>query len=154
MKLITTLGMIVMASTAYADSYDISGSTVGTSNSKYVPMGETHIYVDLNSKYTLPDNGTPMAGMAGECMGYMQIAVGSGAQGSGMCVWTDGEGDTWFGPWDVKGMGADRATQGTWYVSGGTGKFANATGGGTFSSVTDPQSGDSALDVSGSVTLN
>lgn len=154
MKLMTTLGMIVLGSAAYADSYDISGSTVGKSTSSYVPMGESHVYVDLNSKYTLPDNGTPMAGMAGECMGYMQIAVGAGAEGSGMCVWTDGDGDTWFGPWDVNGMGADRSTQGTWYVAGGTGKFANATGGGTFTSLTDPQSGDSALDVSGSVTLN
>ena len=130
---------------AQAESYDISGSSVGTSTSKYVPMGESHIYVDLNSKFTLPDNGTPMAGMASECIGFMQIAIGSGADGSGMCVWTDGDGDSWFGPWDVSGMSPERATLGMWYVAGGTGKFANATGGGQFTSLTDPATGKSAL---------
>jgi len=50
-------------------------------------------------------------------------------------------------------MNAERATLGAWYVSGGTGKFSNATGGGTFVTLTNPETGDSKLDVLGSVTL-
>lgn len=143
-----------MGSAASAESYDIGGTSIGTSTNKYVPMGETHIYVDLNSQFQLPAENTPMDGMSGECMGYMQIAVGAGAEGKGMCVWTDADGDTWFGPWDINGMTPDRASLGTWYVAGGTGKFTAATGGGTFSSQTNPQTGETKLDVSGSVTLN
>ncbi len=151
---LAAIGLIALAGAAAAESYDISGSSTGKSTNTYVPMGESHIYVDLSSKFSLPDNGTPMAGMAGECFGYMEIAVGAGATGSGMCVWKDGDGDAWYGPWSVNGMSAERASLGTWYVSGGTGKFANATGGGTFKSLTNPETGDSKLDVLGSVTLN
>lgn len=135
-------------------SYDVSGSTVGKSDNKIVPMSETQLYIDLNSQYTLADNGTPLAGMNGDCMGYMEVMVGIGAKGSGVCVWADADGDTWFGPWTVSGMGADGTSAGTWYVSGGTGKFENANGGGTFGSRTNPETGETALDVSGSVTLN
>ena len=79
--------------------------------------------------------------------------MGAGAEGSGVCTWTDADGDTWYGPWAVNGMTPDRAALGTWNVSGGTGKFATATGGGTFTTLTNPDTGDSKLDVLGSVTL-
>ena len=39
-------------------------------------------------------------------------------------------------------------------VTKGTGKFANASGGGTFTSLTNPETGESKLDVLGSATLN
>ncbi len=155
MKPISILAFIASTSAAVAGgaAYDISGTTVGKSENQYVPLGETHLFIDLNSKYTLPDNGTPLAGMTGECMGSMQVTMGAGADGSGICIWSDGDGDTWFGPFDVVGMNADRATLGTWYVSGGTGKFKTATGGGTFVTLTNPDTGASKLDVLGSVTL-
>lgn len=155
MKTLTTLALIAFAGAAAAGgtSYDVSGTTVGMSENTYVPMGETHLFVDLDSTYTLPVNGTPMDGMTGECLGSMQIAMGSGASGLGACIWTDADGDTWFGPWNVNGMTPERASVGTWYVSGGTGKFASASGGGTFTSLTNPETGQSKLDVFGSVTM-
>lgn len=155
MKTLTTLTLIAFAGAAAAEgTYDISGSSMGKSENTYVPMGESKIYVDSKATYLLPDNGTPLAGMEGDCFGYLEVAVGNGANGSGMCVWIDGDGDSWFGPWTVSGMSSEGASLGTWHVSGGTGKFTNANGGGTFSSMTNPENGDSALEVSGSVTLN
>ncbi len=155
MKHTTLLAFFVSAGAAIAGdaSYDISGTTVGKSENQYIPLGETHLFIDLSSKYILPDSGTPLDGMTGECMGSMQVALGAGADGNGVCIWTDAAGDIWYGPWDVVGMTADRATLGTWYVSGGTGKFAMATGGGTFMTLTNPETGESKLDVLGSVTL-
>lgn len=156
MKLLGTIVFIASTAAALAGgtSFDISGTTVGKSQNTYSPLNETDIFVDLSSTYTLPDNGTPMANMDGECFGYLQIIVGVGAQGSGACIWKDDDGDAWVGPWRVNGMSPERATVGTWYVSGGTGKFANATGGGTFTSLSNPETGDSKLDVSGSITIN
>ena len=155
MKTLAILAMIASASTAYAggSSYDVSGTTVGKAENTYVPMGETHLFIDVNSTYTMPDNGTPMDGMVGDCLGSLQVAMGAGATGMGTCVWTDDDGDSWFGPWNVSGMTPDRATSGTWYVSGGTGKFATASGGGTFTSLTNPETGESKLDVFGSVVV-
>lgn len=148
--------VFIAASTGAAaagGAYDISGSTVGTSESNLIPVSQTQIYMNLNSNYTLADTGTPLSGNVGNCTGFMDITVGKGASGQGVCVWADADGDQWFGPWSIHGMGADGATAGTWYVSGGTGKFAGATGGGSFSSKTDRETGASTLDVSGSVAL-
>ncbi|WP_424940765.1 hypothetical protein [Aliiroseovarius sp. S253] len=156
MKSLTVLAFIASTGAAFAGgaSYDVSGTTVGKSENKYMPLGETHVFVDLKSMYTLPENGSPLDGMTGECLGSMQIALGSGASGMGVCTWSDADGDTWFGPWNVTGMTPERASVGTWYVAGGTGKFANATGGGTFTTATNPETGDSKLDVLGSVAVN
>jgi hypothetical protein len=136
-----------------AGSYDLSGSTVGKSTATYVPMSETRIFVDQKVTYTMPDNGTPTAGAVGDCFGYIEIAAGQGATGSGTCVWTIASGDKWFGPWLVNGMTADGTSQGTWYVAGGTGTFAGATGGGTFTAQTNPETGASKLDVAGSMVV-
>ena len=155
MKFLSTIALLATTGMAVAGgaSYDISGTTVGKSQNEYMPLGETHLFIKTTSAYSLPDNGTPMAGMSGECAGNMLVTMGAGADGSGICTWTDADGDTWYGPWSVNGMTAERATLGTWYVSGGTGKFAAATGGGTFTTLTNPDTGDSKLDVLGSVTL-
>lgn len=151
-----TLALLASAGSALAGgtSYDISGTSVGQADNTYMAMGESHIFVDLNSTFTLPDNGTPMAGMAGTCMGFMTVTIGQGAAGNGMCFWEDADGDQWFGPWTVTGITPERATAGFWTASGGTGKFAGVTGGGTFTSLTDPSNGMSKLDVTGAVTLN
>ncbi|MCV6592617.1 MAG: hypothetical protein OIF48_06680 [Silicimonas sp.] len=156
MKTFALMALFAGAGVLHAEgmSYDVSGATVGKAENQYIPLGDSHMYIDLNSKFTMPDNGTPVAGMTGNCMGAMQVTMGAGAQGNGMCIWTDGDGDSWFGPWNVVGMTPERATAGTWYVSGGTGKFAGASGGGTFTSLTNPENGDSKLDVLGSLTMN
>jgi len=77
MKHLSILAFIASTGAAFAGgaSYDISGTTVGKSENQYIPLGETHMFIDLNSKYTLPDNGTPMAGMTGECMGWVQVPM-------------------------------------------------------------------------------
>lgn len=155
MKTLTVLAFVASAVAAHAGgtSYDISGTTIGKADSSYVPLGETHMFVDIDSTYTLPQNGTPTAGMTGKCMGSMQIAFGAGASGSGTCIWSDANGDSWFGPWTVVGMTPEGMATGIWHASGGTGKFAGAAGGGTFTSATNPETGASKLDVLGSVVL-
>ncbi len=152
-RTLATLLMIAAAPAFAGQSHDVSGTSVGQSENTYIPASETLIYIDLKTTYALPENDTPLAGMIGECVGFMTIMVGSGANGTGVCVWTDGDGDTWHGPWDVKGMGADGASVGQWHATGGTGKFEGVTGGGTFSSLTNPENGESKLDVMGSVTM-
>ena len=145
---------LVVGTGAWAgDSYDLAGSTVGASTSTYLPFGDTHMFMDMSHTYTMPDNGTPVSGMTGECFGYMEVAIGQGAFGGGTCVWSDADGDTWVGPWRINGITPERASQGTWFVAGGTGKFEGATGGGTFTALTDPQTGESQLDVAGSMVM-
>lgn len=155
LSILSILSIVASTGAAMADggSYDISGTTVGKASNEYMPLGGKHLFIKSNTDYTLPDNGTPMAGMNGTCTGNMLVTMGAGAEGSGICTWTDADGDTWYGPWAVNGMTAERAALGTWYVSGGTGKFATATGGGTFVTLTNPDTGDSKLNVLGSVTL-
>lgn len=155
MKLLTILAILASSGAALAESgsFDISGTTLGKASNEYTPLGDTHLYIKSDTAYTLPENGTPMAGMDGTCTGNMLVTMGAGATGGGICSWTDADGDMWYGPWSVHGMTAERAALGTWHVSGGTGKFATATGGGTFTTLTNPETGDSKLDVLGSVTL-
>lgn len=154
MRTITLVAAAVLGSGALAgESFDVGATTVGTSTSTYVPFGETHVFIDMKTAYTMPDNGSPIAGMTGDCFGYMEVAIGKGATGSGTCVWSDADGDTWVGPWQINGMSPERASQGTWIVAGGTGKFVGASGGGTFTALTNPQTGESQLNVKGSMVL-
>jgi hypothetical protein len=75
------------------------------------------------------------------------------ASGAGNCVFTNDAGESSVTEYTIKGMASDGAMIGTWAVIGGTGKFAGATGGGAFHSLTDNATGSFVNTVNGALIL-
>lgn len=152
--LTATIGLVA-ATPAFADAMEISGTGHGMSDSTVHIVSEGHMLVALNTTYSSfgfddPDN--PMNGMSGPCFGAMEMKGGT-VSGGGLCHYTDAGGDVVSTRWVPERIGEDGAVIGVWSISGGTGPWAAASGGGSFSSLTDRETGDNTNTVTGSVTL-
>ena len=111
--------------------------------------------VDMNTKYSgfeLDDPDNPMNGMSGPCFGAMEVKEGT-VSGGGRCLYTDADGDMVTMQYVTERIGEDGAVIGVWSMSGGTGKWNEAVGGGSFSSLTDSETGENANIVTGSAML-
>ena len=76
-------------------------------------------------------NDDPSAGdhkSTGECVGIYEFMPDESWKGSGSCTWTGRDGDKWFLTFE-EGSHLDEST---YEFTGGTGKLAGATGGGTY----------------------
>ncbi|MGJ8617504.1 MAG: hypothetical protein ACSHWS_11740 [Sulfitobacter sp.] len=138
-----------------ADTLDMSSVTTGQTNNVVHPINEGRMIVFTNTEYTANDQdgaGTLLTGMTGKCSGTIDLEPPA-ASGQGHCLFTTTAGDIAFTKWVATGMTAEGAIAGDWSSVGGTGAFANATGGGTFVSATDPATGKTQNTISGSVEL-
>ena len=132
----TLIAALLAAGPALAEGVKIEGTGSGMSAATPYPVGENHIVVEIAAEYESFEgmDGSPFAGMSGPCFGAMEMNAGA-VSGGGKCVYSDGT-DTAILNWSAEGMDADGATTGSWAVSGGTGRWASAEGGGTFHSMT------------------
>ncbi|MGR3760005.1 hypothetical protein ACUXV3_07700 [Roseobacteraceae bacterium NS-SX3] len=120
-----------------------NGVATGPSASAPHPVAENHALVDIGSTYdriVMEDSAHPLHGGTGPCFGAVEMSAGA-ANGGGLCLFTDAEGDKLVLQWHADGMDADGALTGTWELTSGTGKWNGATGGGTFASATDEAAG-------------
>ncbi|MFW8634655.1 hypothetical protein [Cribrihabitans pelagius] len=136
-------------------TWDQPGKGMGISSSTVTEIAENHMVMQIRSDYEsveMEDESHPMQGAAGPCFGAVEVVAGA-ADGTGICAFTDSAGDTVVLHWTAKGMDGSGALTGDWEVSGGTGKWQEAKGGGEFSSLTDPSSGQFVNTITSSVTL-
>lgn len=147
------LTALVAAAPAAADTY--TGKGMGTAMNKMMPIADGHIVMQTFSEYESFEvsDDHPLKGASGPCIGSLEINAGA-VSGSGKCVYTTAEGEMAVMNWMAKGLSAEGAVEGDWTVSGGTGKWAGASGGGTFSSLTNPDTGKFVNDVTGEFNFN
>ncbi len=151
-----TAAILAAATAAQADTMMTKGKGMGQAATQVVQVGEGHMIMGLNTTYAtyeMESADDPMQGMSGPCFGAMEVMAGK-VSGGGNCAFTHANGDMASIKWTATGMSPEGAITGDWEVTGGTGKWMGATGGGTFSSLTDQATGASENSVEGEVNLN
>lgn len=154
--ILTTATMLATATTAQADSMMTKGKGMGQAQTEVMTLGEGHMVMHTNTLYAtyeMDSADDPMQGMTGPCFGSMEVMAGKVA-GGGHCAFTHTSGDMASIKWTATGMSPEGAVTGDWEVTGGTGAWMGATGGGKFSSLTNPETGASENTIEGEVTLN
>jgi|AntRauTorcE11898_2_1112593.scaffolds.fasta_scaffold03599_1 hypothetical protein len=146
---------LVIATPAFAEELGVSGTGYGMAETIIHPVAEGHMLMHMNTMYSdfegdAPDN--PMSGMSGPCFGAMEMKDGV-ISGGGRCLHTDADGDMVTMQYVPEGIGEGGAVMGVWAVSGGTGKWMTASGGGSFSSLTNRETGENVNTVTGSVMM-
>ena len=155
---ICLIAMAVAAGTVgvhAAETYDAGGVGKGTNQTTIEVVSEGHVLMHTVSAYesvVTTDASSPYNGMTGKCWGAVEIKV-PGASGGGNCAFVNAAGEKNFTAWTVKGLGKDGALVGTWTAVGGTGKYQNASGGGTFSSLADRTGGTFVNKIEGALIL-
>ena len=127
---ILSISLIAACGAAQAGTFPSGGVATGVSSNVTHEVAEGHVVVDVNTDYAgfeMENEGNPMAGMAGSCIGSMQVAAGA-VEGGGKCVFTDADGLTAVIDW-------------------------YATGGGSFVTVTDATTGVTTNRIDGEITM-
>ncbi|MEW2913550.1 hypothetical protein [Leisingera sp. JC11] len=144
------------AGTASAGTtWEQGGTGTGIASNTPTEIADGHMVIQTSSSYEnveMEDAEHPMNGAAGPCFGAVEAAP-SGVTGGGICAFTDKVGEKVVLHWHAEGMDASGALTGSWKLSGGTGPWSGAEGGGTFSSLTDPETGKFVNTITSNVTL-
>jgi len=147
---------ILCAGGAVAETtWNQPGKGTGVTKASTVEIAEGHSLMQISSTYDtveMQDASHPMHGAAGPCFGSVEIS-GTAVSGSGVCAFTDSGGDKVVLHWTADAMEASGAMAGNWTLTGGTGKWAEAEGGGTYSSLADPASGTFVNTITSKLTL-
>ncbi|MEV8466121.1 hypothetical protein AB0T83_04885 [Fluviibacterium sp. DFM31] len=155
-QILTTFTAIALTSPLYAaEILPANGVWSGTSASEVHQINENHMVLRSNSAYLSFDPASEvsaMVGMSGTCYGAVEMAPPM-ANGTGHCVFSRDDGDAMFSHWTITALTADGAATGTWSVLGGRGTLEGASGGGSFASKTDPETGVFQNTVTGAVVI-
>ncbi|MGR3465033.1 hypothetical protein [Limimaricola sp.] len=119
---------------AQAETITVEGVGKGTPNSMQMPVSEDLVVIHNQVEYDgfeTTDPDSPFASLTGPCFGAALVEAGT-VSGSGYCHYSDADGDMALMEWTVTGMGEEGRITGDWMVRGGTGKWAGASGGGSF----------------------
>lgn len=157
MRLITACAataLVALATQTGAETYNVDGTGTGTAMTEAMPVHDGLVVIKANTMYDgfegdNPDN--PLASVTGPCFGDVLIDMGQ-VSGDGLCHYTDADGDQVVIRWVATGLTADGRTTGDWSVLGGSGKWMEASGGGTFNAGSDAAGAYSNM-VTGEVTL-
>lgn len=125
--IIVCAAALVGAATA-AHAGEVSGMNILTPRpSETTDLGNGIVYQTTVSSgvITTADPDHPLNAASGYCSGGC-VSKGEDAPSCmGSCTWADTDGDLAFSTWTGQ-------TEGTWKMDGGTGKWAKATGSGTW----------------------
>lgn len=139
---------------AAAEDYSVEGTGVGSQMNEVMPVTESLVLVKAATEYTGFETSSadnPLANLKGTCFGSMIIDEGA-ISGGGNCHYTDADGDVAIMSWTAEKLGPDGRTMGSWEVAGGTGKWAEASGGGAFNAGED-DAGTYTNEVTGELTM-
>ena len=148
----TVIALIVAAVPAAAETIDAAGTGIGVAENKIFEIAEGHMVMHTVGIYDGFDSDGPFKDATGECFGEAEMQAGD-VSGSGACVFNTEDGETALVDWEMQAFGEGGATTGVWTVTGGTGRWATATGGGEFNNLTDPEAGRFENTISGEVTF-
>jgi len=146
---------LAAGSAAIAESFDAGGVASGTTEVTPMPLEEGRMVMALTTTYDSMmgnDDSNPLAGMRGECTGSA-LQDGEALEGSGFCVFKGDGADAALVRWTATGRDSAGAMTGDWELRGGTGRFEDGSGGGTFSSVVDPETGAAENTIAGNIDL-
>lgn len=155
MRFFASALLMATASLAHAETYNSTGTITGQAASKITPLSEGHMVMfspSTHDAFDMAVEGHPFADMSGNCNGTMEIN-GPSARGSGLCVYENAAGENMVVKWIARQFDADGSFHGDWIVVGGTGEMAEASGGGSFVSVTDQSNGSQTVTMSGALSL-
>lgn len=148
----TVLGLtVVCSSSALAQSWSIkSGRNVGTllpSESRKLPDGSTYVTGGSKQLVETEDLTYPVTGQSMDCRWMCRVAAdGKAGNCITLCAGVDKDGDLFS--FRALAFGA-----GKYEVGPGTGKYANASGGGTFETVPTDDPALSYVRWKGTLTL-
>ena len=148
------IAAICAASSVSAETFSGGAIGSGTSMNEPMPIADGHMVMRTSGSYEMfeVEAGHPLEGASGPCFGAVEV-MGASVSGGGNCVFSTASGDKAVMTWVATGLGADGALTGDWSVSGGSGAWDGASGGGTFSSLTDPNTGKFVNTITGDITL-
>lgn len=145
----TTAALMGLAGQAAAADYSTDGRTYFTQKADVfaLPTGETVIQFTWNGVHMADDPSYPSNGAAQDCAGTVWIGADGAMTARGACTLTDKEGDV-----EALTFGGDH-TGGTFTVTGGTGKYAGASGSGSYQPATMVADDRGILAWSAAITL-
>lgn len=137
MGLLTALGLLAGGVQAM-DGVEISmqGQINNVGESEREPFGKALMRLTTanNGTIQLKDDNAPIHAAAGSCSGTLLIKSGI-PEGGGYCCYKDSTGDVLVVKWKAQRLNQDGGNDGTWEAMGGTGKYLEAKGGGSYHSV-------------------
>ncbi len=130
--LISAMGTVLVGSVAQAGETNITGFYAAAPAGNPVVVtkkdGSTVVMFGIKGFLIVNDQSNPWHGVLCDCNGIGAYAADGSMQTiGGTCMLVDADGDVQRLPWR-----GTSARGGTWEAAGGTGKFANMTGSGTY----------------------
>ena len=136
-------------------TYSMAGTGSAEIASTAHEVAEGHMIINALSNYSAletEDAENPLNGASGPCFGAIEVKAPE-MKGEGHCVYTDGDGDIAVLHWITSAMNDSRGPVGEWHLTGGSGKYAGASGGGGYSVVSDYETKTQVNTVTGEITL-
>ena len=152
---VTAIFLTASPALALAETFDSSGKITGQSSAVITPLSESHMIMfapSTHDVFEMDADGHPFSDMSGNCNGTVEI-IGPSARGSGHCIYENAAGENLVVNWIAQRFDADGTFHGDWFVVGGTGDMTAASGGGSFTSLTDRSTGSQSITLSGALTL-
>ncbi|MEZ5478936.1 MAG: hypothetical protein R3E95_16095 [Thiolinea sp.] len=148
---------LILAPLAQAAEYDMSGRLKSVNSHMLQSLSAEHtvLFASMEESAVTEDYlDTPWAGgVAGICGGVVEIK-GKDMKGNGLCTFADADEDQFVVAWEAQAMNEKGGPQGVWKITGGTGKYANAEAGGSYTDLPDAEGSDtSTVHLTGSMTI-
>lgn len=152
--ILTGLFLSVASFASAGETFDMNRTVKGVSQPQMHQNSQGLITARLHSTMVpeIVDDTHPFFGMSGECTGHAVIKAPS-AQGAGICVYSNTDGDTALMQYSISGLTAEGGFLGTWMSLGGTGKVADVSGGGTWVNSTTTEDGAYTQQVIGAIHI-
>lgn len=150
----STVLVTVSAPGLAGESLSMKGQIANQETGGVQPVGENYMVVTVANRGTvrLNDKSNPMHDATGQCAGSVLVDKGQ-PTGSGYCTYTDPSGDISIVTWSTKSINEKGGNAGTWQLVGGTGKYAKASGSGTYSSEPSADRTTSINSIDGSLEI-
>lgn len=146
---------VLAATGVHAQAFISDGVATGQAETEIVEFGADHQVMNSRIEYStfkMSDETNPMNQVSGPCFGTMEIRGGA-VQGNGVCVLDGLEGDRVLLGWVARRVDPRGRIAGYWNVNAGTGRWLQASGGGTFLSEVNRANGTATNTIRGAVTL-
>lgn len=142
--------VLVLAVAIPLSAEDVSGHNIVVQEPPVVTKlanGSTFNVVTGTQICTMSKADHPLNHASGTCSGGCIIDADGNSKCMGSCTWVDQTGDLVFFLWDGTGM------EGHWWLKGGTGKYENGSGEGTWKTDTEYAGGNQGNTWKGTINL-